>query len=287
MKLRIMKPAPASSTSVSARLTTMRAPVQRRARTPPDPMPRPPSLSTSLTLVFDTCSAGARPKMMPVARRDGGEEREDGAVHPEVHVVRLADVLRRGIEQVDADDRQREAEDAADQRQQHALDEQLADDAPARRAERHADADLARAVRGAREQQVGDVRARDQQHERDRAHQRPEHDPDLPAVLLLVVGDDPRRDVLVGRRIVVGEPRDDRRQLGLRLRGRDAVGEASDHVVVSQLPRPGPARASTGPSGARYRCWAETSCPSASRRRRSRCRSSTLIVRPIIPGSPP
>jgi hypothetical protein len=36
----------------------------------------------------------------------------------------------------------------------------------------NADADFTRAVGGAREQQVGDVRARDQQHERDAPHQR-------------------------------------------------------------------------------------------------------------------
>ena len=36
-KLRIMNPAPASSTSVSASCATMSAVVQRRARKPPDP----------------------------------------------------------------------------------------------------------------------------------------------------------------------------------------------------------------------------------------------------------
>ena len=63
-----MKPAPASSTSVSASSTTISAPVQRRARMPPL-LPRPPSFSTSLRSVFDTCSAGARPKTMPVPRQ--------------------------------------------------------------------------------------------------------------------------------------------------------------------------------------------------------------------------
>ncbi len=69
-KLRIMKPAPASSTSVSAISTTMSALVQRRARGPPvPPRPPPPSFITSLRSVFDTCSAGARPNSTPVARQ--------------------------------------------------------------------------------------------------------------------------------------------------------------------------------------------------------------------------
>ena len=66
MKLRIMNPAPASSTSVSVSSTTTSPAVQRRARRPTDPE-RPPSFNTSLTFVFEMCSAGARPKMMPVA----------------------------------------------------------------------------------------------------------------------------------------------------------------------------------------------------------------------------
>ena len=65
-KLRIMKPAPASSTSVSITSTTMSAPVQRRARIPPLPLRPPPSFSTSCTSVLVTCSAGARPNRRPV-----------------------------------------------------------------------------------------------------------------------------------------------------------------------------------------------------------------------------
>ena len=70
----------------------------------------------------------------------------------------------------------------------HALDEQLPDDAPARGAERDAHGDLARAVHRPRQQQVGHVGARDQQHEADRAHHREEHDADRSAVEALVEG---------------------------------------------------------------------------------------------------
>ncbi len=63
-----MKPAPASSTTVSVSSATISAPVQRLARAPAEPL-RPPSFSTSLTSVFEMCSAGASPKTMPVARQ--------------------------------------------------------------------------------------------------------------------------------------------------------------------------------------------------------------------------
>ena len=111
-----MKPAPASSTSVSAISATMSALVQRRARGPPVPLrPPPPSFITSLTSVFDTCSAGARPNSTPVARQIGAEEDEDDRIHRERHPVRLADVGRDlRIEPRDAEDRQPEPEHAAD-----------------------------------------------------------------------------------------------------------------------------------------------------------------------------
>ncbi len=66
-----------------------------------------------------------------------------------------------------------------DQPDQHRFGQQLADDAPARRAERRADRDFAVAHRGARQQQVGDVGARDQQHQRHGAHHRQDHQLDV------------------------------------------------------------------------------------------------------------
>ena len=63
-----MNPAPASSTSVSATCTTRSPLVQRRALMPVDPE-RPPSFSTSLRLVLDTCNAGASPNTTPVTKQ--------------------------------------------------------------------------------------------------------------------------------------------------------------------------------------------------------------------------
>ena len=66
-------------------------------------------------------------------------------------------------------DRQRETGDAARKRQQHAFRQHLAQQPAALRAERGAQAQLALAHRAARQQQVGDVDAGDQQHEQHRA----------------------------------------------------------------------------------------------------------------------
>ena len=68
-----------------------------------------------------------------------------------------------------------EADDAAGDRQQRALGQQLPHQPPASRAERGAHRQLAIAPQHARERQVGDVRARDQQHEPGRAEQDQQH----------------------------------------------------------------------------------------------------------------
>ena len=64
-----------------------------------------------------------------------------------------------------------EAEHASRAGQQHALGQQLTDNASATGADRGSDRELALPARRSREQQVGHVAARDQQHQRDRAEQ--------------------------------------------------------------------------------------------------------------------
>ena len=59
-------------------------------------------------------------------------------------------------------------EHAAADGEQQALGQRLPEDVPPSRADRGADGDLARPRRGPRQQQVGDVRAGDEQHERRR-----------------------------------------------------------------------------------------------------------------------
>jgi hypothetical protein len=60
---------------------------------------------------------------------DEGKERKHRPVHPEFHVVRLADILGDRVEEPDTHDRQGESDGTAEKRQQHALDEQLTDEA--------------------------------------------------------------------------------------------------------------------------------------------------------------
>ena len=228
-KLRIMKPAPASSTTVSVSSATINAPVQRRARTPAVPL-RPPSLSTSLTSVFETCSAGARPKMMPVPRQTSAKKAKTlPSIVNWIQYGRPTSCVARSNRRMPIAAMPRPPRPLMT-RQQHAFDQQLPDDAPARGAERDAHRNLARAIGRARQQQVRDVGARDQQHERDRAHQRQEHGADRSAVLLLVERLDARLDVLVGVGVLRLELLRDVDQLALRLLARHAGREVAERL---------------------------------------------------------
>ncbi len=105
---------------------------------------------------------------MPVTKREQRGEREHGGVEANLAQPRRA-ARRDGHEPVDGPHAEQQAGDPAERREQQALGQQLADDAarPAPSATRTRE--LAAARRAARQQEVGDVRARDQQHEADRA----------------------------------------------------------------------------------------------------------------------
>ncbi len=171
----------------------------------------------------------------PGAERDRGEEGDDGAVHGELNPVRLADILRGGVEETDADVGERQAEHTADDGKQHALDQQLPHDPPAVGAERDAHGNLARPVRRAREQQVGDVGARDEQHEADGAHQRQEYRADRAAIESPVERLDLWLNVLVGVGIILRETLTDREHLGARL-GRGHLGiQPAEHLEATRV----------------------------------------------------
>ena len=171
------------------------------------------------------------------------EEGERAPVHREHHPVGDADVLRLDAEPANPDDREQQADDAGDERQQNALDEQLADDLPAACANRDTDAHLARSSSGLGQEQVGDVRARDQQHEPDRSHQRPEEQRDLRAENAFDERIGVRPEILVGLRILRGQRRADGLELGARLFDGHAVVETPDGEVAPRLPRlPGDGR---------------------------------------------
>ena len=164
------------------------------------------------------------------AEADQHEEPDHVAVDRELDPVGPADVLRGAIEQADANRGDAETSQAADRRQHHALDQQLADDAPARRADRHPHRDFPRPVGGPRQQQVGDVGAGNQQHERHGAHQGQEHRPDRAAVHVFVEGLDLRLHVLVGVGVFFFETLRDREHLALRLFARHAGRQASEDL---------------------------------------------------------
>ena len=166
--------------------------------------------------------------MMPVPRHT--KEPDHVRVHRELDPVGAAQrrIASGTIEQPDAGRRDANAAEAGDDRQQHAFQQQLANDPPPRCAQGDAHGNFARAIRRPRQQQVGDVGAGDQQDERDRAHQREEHDANRPAVLLLVERQDAGLDVLVGLGILLFDLSGYVDQLRLPVRSRDAGRQVSE-----------------------------------------------------------
>ena len=111
-------------------------------------------------------------------RADGQRrgEQHDDRVDRQVHRVRRLSRQERGhqVQRPLGDD---EAAEAAEDREETRLAEQLPHELSASRANRQPDRHLARARGAARQQQVRDVRARNQQHERGDAHQQRERRP--------------------------------------------------------------------------------------------------------------
>ena len=175
VKLRVSSPAPTSSISAMATVATTRP--RRRARPPRSPAaPRPPSLRLSCSEVRDTRTAGASPKMSPVRSESSSVKTSTFASRPTTVAggrLRELSASRAGTPH----SAKSRPERAAGERQHDALGEQLADEVAGRRAERHAHGDLTGAGGGARELEVRDVGAGDQQHE---AHGAQQHQHRLP-----------------------------------------------------------------------------------------------------------
>jgi hypothetical protein len=111
-----------------------------------------------------------QPEDERAAEGDGEGEDQRAGVHVERDHRRDAGDR---AQDVDAPRGQQRPEGAGDHRQDEALEHELADDAAAAGAERGAHGDLVAARGAAREQQVGDVGAGDEEDEHDRDH---EHD---------------------------------------------------------------------------------------------------------------
>ncbi len=110
------------------------------------------------------------------AKDDAGDHGQDHREHRDrplhANQVGAREAGHRGTgEQRNAPRRHQQTNSGADARQHHALDNQLADEAPASGSDRGADGHLLLAAYSPRQQQVGHVGAGDEQHQRDRAQQ--------------------------------------------------------------------------------------------------------------------
>jgi hypothetical protein len=172
-------------------------------------------------------------------RPDGDEHRE--GQHAQVGRRVEPDGQRERRDEVRRPERREHGRDGAAEREEHALGEELPDDAPPARAEREADRDLAAPPDRAGEEQVRDVHRRDEQHDpRDREHSGGEAEDVAP----VRPGADHRapvrhRDhpVLVLLRVLLGQRAHDGVQRRLRLLARRPRREARHDVEPPRAAR--------------------------------------------------
>jgi hypothetical protein len=134
---------------------------------------------------------------------------------------------RRGQDQASPPPGEQQADRGAAQRQQDAFRQQLAHDASAVGAQRGANGELTPSSRGARQQQIGDVGAGDDQHEPDRAHQQQQRGSNVPHHVVFH-GDELGPSPRIRLRVLAGQDATDGRDLRLRRFDGDARLEAAD-----------------------------------------------------------
>ena len=180
-KLRTRRPAPMSSITEMATSATTSRLRRRPRRLPKPPSPwafRPPALSDVLRSTRAARNAGARPNSRPV-RIDTPNVKARTVPSSAIASSRgmlpgliVADHLQREL-------RDDETRRAAEEPEQQALRQQLSRQSLPARAERGPDGNLLLPAGRAREQQVGDVGARDEEHERHRSQQHQHRQPDV------------------------------------------------------------------------------------------------------------
>src|SRR5262245_40171536 len=230
-KLWTRSPAPTSSTSASANSPTTSRLRRRAALAATDA----DGVDSRITCCRSTCDpwiAGASPKSTPVSS-------ESAAVKPSTLASTVTPFSRGRLAGQSctsastphtAISRPRGATDGGER---DALSEQLPYEPAPAGAERTTDGDLALPDRRSREQQVGDVGTRDQQHEPDRAQERQQGRAHV-ADQVVVQWDDAKRPA--GRRRVVGAvltPQGGSQRIDARLRDcrRDASSQAADSTL--------------------------------------------------------
>ena len=177
LNVRIINPAPTSRTSASATCRTTSV-LRARCRSRLSVRLRPAARSVSATR-----GPGVLERRNQAERHAGGDRDERGeGERPAVErdLIHAREIRRRERdEHAEPAPRQGEARDAAEDAERRALDQQFAHELGPAGAERRADRQLVLPAVGPHQQQVGDVRARDEQHQADRAHQHPQHRRDL------------------------------------------------------------------------------------------------------------
>ena len=144
--------------------------VRRRSFTPPMPGLRPPSFKTDCRSVRAARSAGATPESSAVKTVTPSAKRTTRDV--EVSLIEPRHTFRACLDQTgNTPGRERQARRSSHRRHHQAFDEQLTQHATAARAERRPHRDLSGAGCASGEKQVRNVRARNQQHDDDRAEE--------------------------------------------------------------------------------------------------------------------
>ncbi len=166
-------PEPITRTKASATSET-KSSVRKRRRERPKVEPRPPSISAACGSSRDAESAGVRPKSKPVATESS--EREGQYARVEARLRQARD-LRRGQPHQGADRPRRDQQ--SDERRRIPEIRRLSVTScrtirPRPAPERGADGQLLLASRGARQLQMRDVDAGDEEHDADGGEKRPE-----------------------------------------------------------------------------------------------------------------
>ena len=225
MSVRSSSPAPKSrSTAVATSPTTSRA-----SDSPAAPRRRPAVGGDHLRRrELGRLPRRSEAEQQPDEKRGRGTERDHAHVEGERH--RRGQQPLRNHRGRDAQNRRADAhsQDAPDRREHQAFGQELADDARPAGAQRRPDRQLTRAHRGARQQQVGDVGAADEQHEADDAEEQHRRQAELAADQGVVQRLERDAAPLVRLRELSRQPFGDGRHVGIRGLERHAGLQASD-----------------------------------------------------------
>ena len=168
-KLRMSRPAPARSTKASATLETTSVACSR-CRRAPEVLRDPPSRSSSVRSRRSLAASGSRPKTTAVSADSANVNRTTRASSVTSETPGRLRAITAGIARTAAYPRNRPSAPPVAV-EQESFDEQHLEQAAASGADRRAHGHLALARDGAAQDEVRDVRTRDEQHEADRAEQ--------------------------------------------------------------------------------------------------------------------